>query len=175
MQDNRIVYGATCLWWDSIDKVINNPIPPRHKLPCCPFCGGVLLEVKDEEEWERQLQAIALITFDKTYRDFMYSRRGLCSSFPFNQRVEQISLRDVMLSKVYGVSEAGSFPFFVTQHKDVADMVASLYKDYEVQEQYLNDISEITEHRSLKGKKKKAQFEEIKELFVKRQRIGINH
>ena len=46
-KDGRIVYGARCLWWESIDKVATKP----SGLPCCPWCGGVLLEVDSEAEW----------------------------------------------------------------------------------------------------------------------------
>ena len=47
MSDQRIVYGARCSWWDSIDKVATT----AGGLPCCPFCGGVLFEVVDEATW----------------------------------------------------------------------------------------------------------------------------
>lgn len=42
--DTRVVYGANCMWWDSISKVATT----RNGLPCCPFCGGVLFEVDNE-------------------------------------------------------------------------------------------------------------------------------
>lgn len=47
MADARIVYGARCVWWDSIDKVAAKP----SGLPCCPSCGGVLFEMASESEW----------------------------------------------------------------------------------------------------------------------------
>lgn len=47
IKDARIVYGATCFWWDSIDKAAS-----RNGLPCCPHCKGMLLEVPDLETWE---------------------------------------------------------------------------------------------------------------------------
>lgn len=45
MTEKLIVFGACCVWWDSIDKVSTN-----GGLPCCPFCGGVLFQI-NEEEW----------------------------------------------------------------------------------------------------------------------------
>lgn len=45
--DQRIAYGATCSWWDSITEVAATP----SGLPCCPHCGGVLFEVEDEAQW----------------------------------------------------------------------------------------------------------------------------
>jgi hypothetical protein len=61
MKDERIVYGATCTWWDSIDKVglthveagVFAPLMPMpgHRLPCCPKCGGVLYELPTEADW----------------------------------------------------------------------------------------------------------------------------
>lgn len=47
MSDTRIVYGAVCSWWDSIDKVASKP----SGLPCCPECGGPLFEVATPEDW----------------------------------------------------------------------------------------------------------------------------
>lgn len=47
MSDTRVVYGATCSWWDSIDKVGKTPTG----LPACPHCGGVLYEIGSEREW----------------------------------------------------------------------------------------------------------------------------
>jgi hypothetical protein len=45
--DLRIVYGARCVWWDSITKAATTP----SGLPCCPHCGGVLFETASEEAW----------------------------------------------------------------------------------------------------------------------------
>lgn len=49
--DTRIVYGARCTWWDSIDKVATLDIGPTGGLPCCPHCRGVLMEVPTAAEW----------------------------------------------------------------------------------------------------------------------------
>ena len=43
----RVVYGATCTWWDTIDKVGRT----KSGLPGCPYCGGVLFELASEELW----------------------------------------------------------------------------------------------------------------------------
>lgn len=78
--DPRIVYGARCLWWDSIDKVGNTgpfrrgrlepnpnggplkyvndgqgPISPG--LPCCPHCRGLLLEAENLDAWMKNAPA----------------------------------------------------------------------------------------------------------------------
>jgi hypothetical protein len=45
--DTRIVYGARCTWWDTIDKVNKN----RVGLPCCPHCRSVLFEMDSIEEF----------------------------------------------------------------------------------------------------------------------------
>ena len=52
MSDERIVFGAQCTWWDSIDKVATT----RTGLPCCPHCGGVLFEVDNIETWNAQVK-----------------------------------------------------------------------------------------------------------------------
>lgn len=48
--DLRIVYGARCSWWDSIDKVATTTGLPGG-LPVCPHCGSPLFEVGSETEW----------------------------------------------------------------------------------------------------------------------------
>ena len=46
-KDTRIAYGAMCFWWGNIQDVGVLPVG----LPCCPQCGGLLLEVPNEEKW----------------------------------------------------------------------------------------------------------------------------
>lgn len=46
IEDTRIVCGARCCWWDSINKVGHH-----QGLPCCPHCGSVLFEFPSEKEW----------------------------------------------------------------------------------------------------------------------------
>ena len=50
-QDTRIVYGARCSWWDSIDKVGLIPVPHSVGLPCCPHCQSPLFEIDNEAIW----------------------------------------------------------------------------------------------------------------------------
>lgn len=51
----KIVYGARCTWWDSIDKIGIMPGTDRGNgmggLPCCPHCRGVLYEMDSIEPW----------------------------------------------------------------------------------------------------------------------------
>ena len=81
MKDNRIVYGAGCVWWDSIDKAGNlnactdTKLTNTYGLPCCPHCGSVLFEV-DENEWYKNIDE-----YDKThpgYKDLVKWMRGKC-------------------------------------------------------------------------------------------------
>lgn len=51
MPDTRIVYGARCTWWDSIDQVGFVVPASGHRLPVCPHCGSPLFEVASEAEW----------------------------------------------------------------------------------------------------------------------------
>lgn len=51
MTDKRIVYGANCVWWDSIYEVGHTPARNGMRLPCCPHCGGVLFEMPNENVW----------------------------------------------------------------------------------------------------------------------------
>lgn len=44
-KDSRIVYGAGCLWWDSIEKAVVDGVPR------CPHCHGVLYECESPQKW----------------------------------------------------------------------------------------------------------------------------
>jgi len=72
--DTRIVYGATCTWWDSIDKAAARP----SGLPCCPHCGGVLFQMSDVETWWEQVDAREVGAADPGYRRFVKWLRGQC-------------------------------------------------------------------------------------------------
>lgn len=75
MKDNRVVFGAVCVWWDTIDKAdkISETIP----IPCCPHCRNVLLEVGTIEEWDNNVDR-----YEKEnhpgYKAFMDWLRGKC-------------------------------------------------------------------------------------------------
>lgn len=49
--DRRVVYGARCSWWETIDKADQLPSPRGDGLPCCPHCRSVLYEVPSEAVW----------------------------------------------------------------------------------------------------------------------------
>lgn len=83
MEDTRIVYGAQCTWWDSIDKVGTRPVMGLRlagqtpTIPCCPRCKGTLYQLPNIESWQEQVD-----TFDATkqpgYRAMMAWARGRC-------------------------------------------------------------------------------------------------
>lgn len=77
--DKRIAYGARCVWWDSIYKVAAKRVPggSGHGLPCCPKCGGVLMEVPDEEKWTRGMDEYEA-DGHPGYRAMMEWGRGKC-------------------------------------------------------------------------------------------------
>lgn len=90
MADTRIVHGARCAWWDSIDKVgMTPPISDQNlaggrvtsivgiSLPCCPHCKGVLMELPDEATWWRNVDAYEQAGH-AGYRDFVKWLRGKC-------------------------------------------------------------------------------------------------
>jgi hypothetical protein len=76
MADMRIVYGAGCSWWDSIDKIAKT----QSGLPCCPYCASVLYEVPSESLWwaavDRRLDG------DPGYHKFIEWLRGKCFPGP---------------------------------------------------------------------------------------------
>ncbi len=72
-RDRRIVYGARCSWWGSIDEVSTT----ASGLPCCPHCGGVLLEVDSEKEWWAGVDQFEA-DGHPGYRAFLVWLRGKC-------------------------------------------------------------------------------------------------
>lgn len=72
--DTRIVYGATCRWWDSIDKASSTD---GSGLPCCPICGGVLFEVPTAEAWWRDVDDFEA-DGHPGYRELLEFTRGKC-------------------------------------------------------------------------------------------------
>lgn len=75
MSDKRIVFGAGCMWWDSIDEVATRP--DGAHLPCCPHCGGVLFEVENEEIWFRNVDTHER-RHNPGYRAMIEWARGKC-------------------------------------------------------------------------------------------------
>lgn len=76
-EDTRVVYGACCLWWDNIDKVSKTPERNGISIPCCPHCGGVLMEMPSETVWWQGVDQ-----HEKRghpgYRKFIEWSRGRC-------------------------------------------------------------------------------------------------
>jgi len=71
--DDLIVYGAQCVWWDSIDKA--GTLPGPHSLPCCPHCKSVLLQM-DRKQWFDALHEYA--KNNPGYENAMRWSRGRC-------------------------------------------------------------------------------------------------
>lgn len=85
MSDKRYVYGVSCTWNDSIDKVgnttpktmiINGRKTESISIPCCPFCGSVLFELSEEKKWWDGVEE-----YNKThpgYKELMLFGKGKC-------------------------------------------------------------------------------------------------
>ena len=66
IQDTRFCYGAQCTWCGPIAEVSNTHDHPywkerktlseQHSIPCCPNCGGMLMEYETAEEWWDQVR-----------------------------------------------------------------------------------------------------------------------
>lgn len=82
--DTRIVYGARCVWWDSIDKASSNDVG----LPCCPHCRGVLFQVESAVVWWTNIDTYAEAMGDPLYRAFMEWLRGKCFTSIDHARLE---------------------------------------------------------------------------------------
>jgi hypothetical protein len=69
--DSRIVYGAQCSWWDTVDKAGQLP----SGLPCCPYCHGVLYEMT-AAEWRASIHRY--VEGQPDYVEFITWARGRC-------------------------------------------------------------------------------------------------
>lgn len=73
MRDRRVVYGARCSWWGSINEVSTLP----SGMSCCPSCRGVLFEYDNEEEWWEGVDQYEA-EGNPGYRAFIEWLRGRC-------------------------------------------------------------------------------------------------
>lgn len=80
-RDARIVYGAQCVWWDSIHHAGRGAA-----IPVCPECGSPLFEVESESAWWASVALFESGEADgikkKGYRDFLEWLRGKCFPGP---------------------------------------------------------------------------------------------
>ncbi len=85
MAEQLVVYGARCVWWDTIDKAKSTPRPDGPGLPCCPHCGGVLFQQSEPGWWA----GVARYESEghPGYRKFVEWWRGKCfTTFPAAKR-----------------------------------------------------------------------------------------
>jgi hypothetical protein len=47
VDSDLMVYGVGCCWFDNISKVSKHP----SGLPCCPFCGSLLMQAPTASYW----------------------------------------------------------------------------------------------------------------------------
>ena len=71
--DTRYVYGASCTWHGSIHEVATG-----GQVPQCPYCGGVLFEVSDRAEWDRNARSYSTKIHDPRYPEWVESLHGPC-------------------------------------------------------------------------------------------------
>lgn len=81
--EQRIVYGARCTWWDTIQRAATTK---TGGLPCCPHCAGVLFEVESEVRWWEEAY-IHEKQGHPGYVDFLTWMRGRC--YPTFQIAQQ--------------------------------------------------------------------------------------
>jgi hypothetical protein len=73
--DKRVVYGANCTFWGSINEIGTRDVG-GHKLPCCPHCKGMLFEMDSEEKWFQGVDRYS--ESHVGYRDKIEWARGKC-------------------------------------------------------------------------------------------------
>lgn len=83
-KDERICYSVGCSWWNSIHQAgrIHSHDEEGNEfssaLPCCPFCGSVLMEMENEKAWWASVNNYALKSGDDDYPNFILWIRGKC-------------------------------------------------------------------------------------------------
>lgn len=68
----RVVYGARCMWWDTIDKASATD----SGLPITPCCGSPMFEVDNEAVWFAQVDDYERTSSTEGYRRFIEWLRG---------------------------------------------------------------------------------------------------
>lgn len=86
MEDKRVVCGAKCTWWDSIDKVKKDK---QSGLPVCPYCGNVLFEVSSIEKWNEAVDRYVQSTGFTDYSAYTEWNRGRQCCKTFDENIEQ--------------------------------------------------------------------------------------
>jgi hypothetical protein len=93
-RDTRIVYGASCTWWGTIQEAgtklvahvdtFRFPNPKATecerqeiKLPCCPVCWGLLYEMANAAAWRAAAMLYQAAGHDG-YFEFTEWMRGKC-------------------------------------------------------------------------------------------------
>lgn len=72
-EDDRVVYGASCVWWDYIASAVAD----ENGLPCCPHCRGVLYEMP-RGEWEESIERYTKESGDMNYPFLWAWLKGKC-------------------------------------------------------------------------------------------------
>lgn len=75
--DERVVYGARCVWWDGIEKVGKITASNGASLPCCPHCRGMLFEIPTPTEWWASVEKHQK-NGHPGYREFVEWLKGKC-------------------------------------------------------------------------------------------------
>lgn len=76
--DARVVHGASCTWWGTIDEADTKSELAGIGLPLCPSCGRALLEVPDVAAWWADVREYAAADPTRRYVEFVLWLRGRC-------------------------------------------------------------------------------------------------
>lgn len=69
-----VAYGARCSWWGDRDEAGTKEIE-GSKLPCCPFCKGMLFQMP-VERWKKAVANRA--EYERGYHDLIGFMKGKC-------------------------------------------------------------------------------------------------
>lgn len=84
MNDPRIVYGALCTWWESIQHAARS----SDAVPVCPQCRRPLFEMDSMEDWQSAVDAWAERCEDPDYPKYIAWLRGKC--YPNHETAKEV-------------------------------------------------------------------------------------
>lgn len=180
MSDHRIVYGATCSWWDSIDKAGRT----AGGLPGCPRCHGPLYEMTDGEWWvgvDRKVEVD-----DPLYREFIEWLRGRCHRGPdyvetargiFDvERAEFAQRQSEMAARSFDTGKPGLSPYNAIEVRAARQLTAHLVESSAVHSQSRGWIPSVIltfDHVPLFGKGRQEQHKFVLDLDAAQEFIDI--
>jgi hypothetical protein len=177
---SRIVYGASCSWWNSIDKVGRT----AGGLPACPICHGSLYEMGDGEWWAGVDRKVKVD--DPIYREFIEWLRGRCYRGPNylenaraafdNERAEAEARKADVAARSFDKGEPGLSPYRTIDTSTARQLTAHFVESSAIHSRsrgWIPTVMVTFEHVPLQGVGQVEQHKFVIELDAAQEFIDI--